>query len=177
MYGLKIGALTVYILTGIGFLILSIMMGNPAWLVPVGLVGAGYLVGVIHHASTCPHPDNMTINAIIITILTAMAAATATWFINHELGYGAMVASGFIGVLAGVTMPGNLAGAAYAASFVGMSATMVLPSLAVATMAGAVAGIIIVISTPVFGGIGGKGGTTAAAAVLMTAAFVFTVGV
>ncbi len=176
MYGLRRGALIIYIATGVAFLAFSAVTGNAAWLVPVGLVAAGYLIGVLRHASTCPHPKKMTITAILLTILTTIAAATATWFINHELGYGAMVASGFIGVLAGVTLAEHLAGAAYTASFVGMSATMVLPSPAAATVAGAVVGIIIVISTPVFRGIGGKGGTAAAAAVLMTAAFVFTVG-
>ncbi len=176
MGGLKLGGWTVYIATGMGFLVFAALTGQSMWLIPVALIAIGYLLGLSKHLVACPEPQIMSKNRIIYTMLATIGAAGLTWFINHELGYGAMIASGLIGVIAGVTLPNDLAGAAYAASFAGMSANFVLPTLGTALIAGSLAGIIVVATVPIFGGIGGKGGTTAAAAVLMTAALVFTVG-
>ncbi|MFY9416837.1 MAG: hypothetical protein WAQ41_07335, partial [bacterium] len=74
----------------------------------------------------------------------------------------------FVGIVAGIVLPADLAGAAYTASFVGMSATAVLPSLGFALLAGIVVGIVIISTGPVYAGMGGKGGTTAATSVLIT---------
>ncbi|HHW92761.1 MAG TPA: hypothetical protein GX735_08720 [Firmicutes bacterium] len=104
----------------------------------------------------------------LLTILVATIAAACTWYINHDLGYGAIIASSLVGVAAGIILPGDLAGAAYTASFVGMSANFVLPSLAVSILAGIVVGIVIIATGPVYAGVGGKGGTTAATSVLIT---------
>jgi hypothetical protein len=107
-------------------------------------------------------------NRALLTVLVAVIAATCTWYINHQLGYGAVIASSFVGIVAGIVLPADLAGAAYTASFVGMSATAVLPSLGFALLAGIVVGIVIISTGPVYAGMGGKGGTTAATSVLIT---------
>lgn len=97
-----------------------------------------------------------------ITFLCAFIGAVITWYIQHEMGYSAIVANGIVGVLAGILLAPALAGATYTASFVGMSATSVLPTLGAAALAGAVVGVVIILTTEIYAGIGGKGGTTAA---------------
>lgn len=106
--------------------------------------------------------------AKFITILCAFIGTTITWYINHEMGYGAIVANGMIGVLAAILLPAPLAGATYTASFVGMSASAVIPSLMWAGVGGLIVGLVIVLTAEVYAGIGGKGGTTAALSVLIT---------
>ncbi|SDY47510.1 hypothetical protein [Tindallia californiensis] len=95
-------------------------------------------------------------------IIAAIIATSVTWFINHEMGYGAFIANGSVGVIAAVLLPGPLAGAAYAASFVGMSGLNVLPTFGVSLLGGLVCGIVLALTGEIYAGIGGKGGTTAA---------------
>lgn len=101
-------------------------------------------------------------------IITCMIATSVTWFINHEMGYGPIIANGIIGVIAAVLLPGALAGAAYTSSFVGMSGLNVLPSFGIALLGGLIVGIIISLTAEIYAGIGGKGGTTAALAAQIT---------
>lgn len=98
----------------------------------------------------------------------AFAGVIFTWFLNHQMGYGAIVANGLVGVIAAVLLPGPLAGITYTASFVGMSSTAVIPSLLGAATGGLIAGIILLATTEIYAGIGGKGGTTAALVSLIT---------
>ncbi|SET07050.1 hypothetical protein SAMN05660297_01299 [Natronincola peptidivorans] len=102
------------------------------------------------------------------TFLCGFFAVVITWYINHEMGYGALVANGLVGVLAAIFLPGPLAGAAYAASFVGMSGLAVIPSMGVAALGGVVVGIVLVFTGEIYAGVGGKGGTTAALSVQIT---------
>ncbi|KAB3533436.1 hypothetical protein [Alkaliphilus serpentinus] len=97
----------------------------------------------------------------------AILSVNITWYLNHGMGYGAIIANGLVGVLVAILLPGHLAAAAYTASFVGMSSIAVLPSIAVATGAGIIVGILLVITAEVYAGIGGKGGTTAALATII----------
>lgn len=100
--------------------------------------------------------------------ICCIIGTTLTWFINHQMGYGAIVASGLVGVLAAILLPTSLAGATYTASFVGMGSTTIIPSIMVALFAGIIVGLIVVSTTEIYAGIGGKGGTTAALATLLT---------
>lgn len=104
----------------------------------------------------------------LITLVCAVLGTALTWIINHELGYGAIIANGLIGVAAGVLLPASLAGVTYTASFVGMSSTAIIPSLTGALVGGFIVGVIILTTTEIYTGIGGKGGTTAALASLIT---------
>jgi hypothetical protein len=101
-------------------------------------------------------------------IICAIAGTTLSWFINHEIGFGAIVASGLVGVIAAILLPASLAGTAYTASFVGMSSTSIIPSLGAALLAGLIVGIMIIFTTEIYAGIGGKGGTTAALSTIIT---------
>lgn len=106
----------------------------------------------------------------IYILLCSFIGVTFTWFINHEMGYGAVVANGLVGVIAAILLPGSLAGVTYTASIVGMSSTAVIPSLTGASLGGLVVGIIIIITADIYQGIGGKGGTTAALSTIITRA-------
>lgn len=101
-------------------------------------------------------------------ILCSLSGVIFTWFLNHEMGYGAIVANGLVGVIAAILLPAQLAGVTFTASFVGMSSTAIIPSLAGAALGGIIVGLIIIFTTEIYAGIGGKGGTTAALASIIT---------
>jgi hypothetical protein len=103
-------------------------------------------------------------------LLTTVISATVTWWLNNQLGLGPVVASGMIGVLAALLLPNELAVAAYTASFAGMSALPVLASAPMALLAGVLVGLIFMVALPAYQGFGGKLGTIAACAVLLTVA-------
>lgn len=98
----------------------------------------------------------------------AFIGVTFTWFLNHKMGYGPIVANGLIGVIAAILLPGPLAGILYTASFVGMSSTAIIPSILGASLGGLVVGIVLLTTTEIYAGIGGKGGTTAALSSIIT---------
>lgn len=95
-------------------------------------------------------------------ILCSLISVLITWFINHEMGYGAVIANGLVGIIAATFLPGDLAGVTYTSSFVGMSSLTVLPDMGGAALAGVIVGLIIVSTAEIYAGFGGKGGTTAA---------------
>lgn len=95
-------------------------------------------------------------------LIGTVLAAALTWYINHKMGYGPIIANGLIGVVAAVLFNSRLAGAFYVASFVGMSGAAVIPSVFFAGIGGLISGIVIILSPEVYAGMGGKGGTIAA---------------
>lgn len=101
-------------------------------------------------------------------LICALIGVTFTWFLNHQMGYGAIVANGLIGVIAAIILPGHLAGITYTASFVGMSSIVIIPSLLGAVLGGLIVGMILLTTSEIYAGIGGKGGTTAALASIIT---------
>lgn len=101
-------------------------------------------------------------------LLCSFIGATFTWFINHEMGYGAIIANGLVGVMAATFLPNDLAGLTYTSSFVGMSSLLVIPSIGAAALGGLIVGIVMLITAEIYVGIGGKGGTTAALSTIIT---------
>ncbi len=99
--------------------------------------------------------------SLLLIIGTALSAAL-TWYLNHGLGYGPIIANGIVGVVVGLVFSSKKAGAFYTASFIGMSSQGVVSSMTLAGLIGLVAGFVIVFSQDVYAGVGGKGGTTAA---------------
>lgn len=110
--------------------------------------------------------------AQIQTMICAIAGVVITWFLNHQMGYGAIIANGMVGVIAAALLPAPLAGATYSASFVGMSGLGVIPSLFASVIGGVVVGLVLVLTPEIYAGIGGKGGTTAALSAQITRAIV-----
>ena len=110
--------------------------------------------------------------AKINTVIFAIIGAVATYYINHTMGYGAIIANGLVGVTGAVLLSGPLSVAVFVASFVGMSGAAVIPSIAWAAVGGCVCGFILAFTSEIYAGIGGKGGTTAALSVQITRAIV-----
>ncbi len=108
--------------------------------------------------------DNFGISMIV---LVALIATPLTYYLNVIRGHGAVLASGFVGLLGGLILPiipeigGTLAVVAICASFAGMSNKARCPSIWMLSLAGLFIGVIFVYSAPVFGGVGGKLGTIA----------------
>lgn len=98
---------------------------------------------------------------IFLIVGTGLSAAI-TWYLNHVLGYGPVIANGLVGIVVGLFFSSKNAGAFYTASFIGMSSLGIVPSMTLAGVIGLVAGIVIIFSQEVYAGVGGKGGTTAA---------------
>lgn len=105
-------------------------------------------------------------------LICAFIAVILTWYLNHEMGYGAIVSNGLVGVLAAILLPKPLDGITYTASFVGMSCSTIIPSLLGAAIGGIIVAVILLLTTEIYKGIGGKGGTTAALSTLITRAIV-----
>jgi len=110
----------------------------------------------------------MFVNKQIKIFLSAFVGVVMTYYINHNIGYGALIANGIVGIIAATLLAPDLAGAMYTASFVGMSGVNVIPSLFGAAIGGVIVGLVIIFTIPVYSGIGGKGGTTAAFSTLVT---------
>jgi hypothetical protein len=106
------------------------------------------------------------------TLLCTFVSVIVTWFINHKIGYGAIVANGIVGVIAAVLLPEKLAGVTYTASFVGMSSIAVIPTFITAALGGVLSGMVILATSEIYAGIGGKGGTTAALSTIITKAII-----
>ena len=104
----------------------------------------------------------------LFVLLCAFAGVTLTWFINHEMGYGAVIANGLVGIMAATFLPNELAGVTYTSSLVGMSSLAVIPSLGAAALGSLIVGIVLLTTAPIYAGFGGKGGTTAALSTMIT---------
>ena len=101
-------------------------------------------------------------------LIGGFIAASITWLLNHTMGFGPIIANGIVGVVVPICLSPKLAGAYYVSSFVGMSSISIMPSMIVAGFGGMLAGLVIVFSTDIYGGIGGKGGTIATISTLLT---------
>jgi len=113
----------------------------------------------------CPGPCA----AFVLSGLAAAGGAAATYILAQETLLGVVAASGAVGLGAAFFLRGrSLDLPAYAGAFVGMSSPAVLPSLGLVVFAGFLAGCIYEAVHGIFEGVGGRLGTMAAAAVLLT---------
>lgn len=103
-------------------------------------------------------------------LICSVISSAITWYLNHVIGFENIVANGLVGVLTAILLPGPLAAATYTASFVGMSGTAVITSVFGAAVGGIIVGTIWILTSEVYAGIGGKGGTTACLSVHITRA-------
>ncbi|TJX14327.1 hypothetical protein E9840_06630 [Tissierella creatinini] len=104
----------------------------------------------------------------IYIFICSFLGVTLTWFINHKMGYGAVIANGLVGVMAAIFLPNDLAGIAYTSSFVGMSSLEVIPSMTAAALGSVIVWLVFLTTAEIYSGIGGKGGTTAALSTIIT---------
>lgn len=104
----------------------------------------------------------------IYILICAFIGVTVTWFLNHEMGYGAVISNGLVGVTASAFLPEDLAGITYTSSFVGMSSMDVIPNMGAAVLGSIVVGVVLLSTAEIYAGYGGKGGTTAALSTIIT---------
>ncbi|WP_255194217.1 hypothetical protein [Natronobeatus ordinarius] len=120
------------------------------------------------HSDPLPEP---TTN--VLAVGYSIAGAAITYAISVRLGRGPVLASSVVGIVGGLALPAFhpavgelLAAAVFCASFVGMVSPDRLPGEIRVGLAGAVAGLVFVYTTPYLGGSGGKLGTIAFGACL-----------
>lgn len=108
-------------------------------------------------------------------LVVALIATPLTFYLNCDRGNGPVLASGAVGLVAGLILPllfpqngYTLAVVAICASFTGMSNTKRCPVFWHILIAGLFTGILFVFTTPLLGGAGGKLGTIAFASILST---------
>ncbi len=107
-------------------------------------------------------------------IVYATVGAVLTFVLSHRYKAGPVLASGVIGLLAGLLLPlahgaetgGLYAVSAFCGSFAGMSGLERFKHAGWMVPAGAVCGLILMYSAPFIGGAGGKLGTAAFGAVI-----------
>jgi hypothetical protein len=153
-----------YILIGIAMLLSAFIAHKFLWdRALIFMIIMFFSIGLVEQFEELKGFKQNKLNLVNLEIIIgAFLAAALTWYINHNLGIGPIIANGIIGVVVALVFPSKLAGAYYVASFVGMSAQSIMPSMIFAGVGGVLAGIIIVLSEEAYNGIGGKGGTTAA---------------
>ena len=166
----KILGLIAFIGTGIGLIISSIKStDNTLLMMILGIIAIFYFVGLKeYYKELMEHREGKKLHKSYSVLASSFFAVTITWYLNHTLNLGPVVANGIVGVLALLILPKSLAGMTFTSSFVGMSSVAVIPSLAAAGLGGIIVGLIILTTGEIYVGIGGKGGTTAAISTWIT---------
>lgn len=163
--------LLAFMAVGVGLIVSTIINDDNLYKTEILiLLSAFYLMSLWDHYRQIPEKDvaGLFSNANIQMMICALAGTTATWFINHEIGYGSIIANGLVGIVAASILPEKLAGITYTSSLVGMSSLSVLPTIWSAILAGFIIGLIFLFTSDIYAGIGGKGGTTASIAAIVT---------
>ena len=136
----------------------------------VGCLSVAAFGGLAPGTGSVPEP---TVAAGLV--VAAAVAALCTFLVSVRLDHGPVVGSAVVGLVAGVVCPplfaagDAVAAVAFCASFAGMATPERIPGLGPMLLAGGVAGIVFVGATPYFVGFGGKLGTIAFTACLVTA--------
>lgn len=110
----------------------------------------------------------MILNKKTQIVLTALMGTILTYYLNVTLNIGPVVASGLVGIIASIFLPADLSIIAYTAAFAGMSSALVLVSYPMVIVTGLLVGGIFILTQPIYQGFGGKLGTIAACAVIIT---------
>lgn len=163
--------LIAFIATGGGLIISTAIHEKNFYKTEIVIIfGCFFAISLIEHFRKVLKRDNkFRINKKSFHILIcSFAGSTLTWYINHRMGYGAVIANGLVGVMAATFLPNSLAGITYTSSFVGMSSLAVIPSIGAAAIGSLIVGLILLITVEIYAGIGGKGGTTAALSTIIT---------
>ncbi|HHX65174.1 MAG TPA: hypothetical protein GX702_09835 [Chloroflexi bacterium] len=145
-----------------GLAVLEAWTGHPIAGAILTLAGAGLAFGTAQEGLAL-HRTGITSTwdvKDLYRFVAVLAGAVITYILNVDLGLGAVVASGLVGVLAAVLLP-DYGVPLYCGSFVGMASPTLLPNHIGVAAAGAVAGLVFVLCIDLFDGFGGKLGTIA----------------
>lgn len=163
--------LIAFIATGGGLIISTIINEENFYKTEILImVGCLFAISLVDHFRQITRKNDLfNINEKgIFVLICSFIGVVLTWYINHEMGYGPVIANGLVGVIAAICLPNKLAGIMYTSSFIGMSSLNVIPSVGAAAMASFIVTLILLTTTEVYAGIGGKGGTTAALSTIIT---------
>lgn len=136
----------------------------------VGCLSVAALGGLAPGTGSVPEP---TLAAGLV--VAAAVAALATFAVSVRLDHGPVVGSAVVGLVAGTVCPplfaagDAVAAVAFCASFAGMATPERIPGPGAMLLAGGITGVAFVGAAPYFVGFGGKLGTIAFAACLVTA--------
>lgn len=95
-----------------------------------------------------------------LTILALTAGAFITFYLNHSIGLGGVLASAAVGLIGAWTFK-SYATAIYCGSFIGMACSQIFSNPLSLLVASLISGIVFVLSMFMFVGFGGKLGFTA----------------
>lgn len=133
----------------------------------------GWLVGLVYESvkewkAAYLSGKDLTFNLSqdFLSFLSVFFGALITFWISVYMGFGAVVASSLVGILAALLLK-QYAAAIFCGSFVGMASPECFCYQNV-VIAGAISGLIFVLGKHVFNGFGGKLGTTAFAGCVFT---------
>jgi len=129
-----------------------------------------YLYVVSFFAREIHEPLVETQSENIKLLVTAMIATFVTYMLNVQLGFGAVVASGLVGLISSCLLPAPLSVMAYTGAFVGMSSATRFPNVWYTIVAGCVVGLVYILTRRVYQGFGGRLGTVAAVSVILASA-------
>lgn len=163
--------LIAFIATGGGLIISTAINEENFYKTEILIVfGCFFAISLADHFKNLPEKDEKArINKRRLHVLTcSFIGVTLTWFINHKMGYGPVIANGLVGVMAAIFLPNSLAGITYTSSFIGMSSLSVISSIGAAALSSLIVGSILLLTVEIYSGIGGKGGTTAALSTIIT---------
>lgn len=163
--------LGMFLLAAVGIALLAGSFAEASgWkLIALTVIGLFFCLGLGAHFFALKRDSGTERSTKLMFIMTAaVISAAATWGLREGLDLNPCVASGLVGIVGALVLPGKLAAVVYAASFVATSSLPVLSGLPMVLCAGTLVGCIYYLALPVYEGIGGKLGTIAAGAVLAT---------
>jgi len=173
----------------VGFLVLTIIvllvygLGTiEAWgLQPIAgialtiiTLGLLYKIANLARGLSNVQADGLFTQQNLLNFLAVVGGLVVTFYLNHTIGLGAVVAAGLVQILAALILPkygAPIATGAYA----GMASCNLLCDPTGEVIAAVTAGLVFVLTTPVFGGFGGKLGTIGVSGCIATG--LCTVGV
>lgn len=161
----KLLGLIAFIATGGGIIISTAANERNFYKTEILLIfGCFFAISLVDHFKNLVDKDDKVIinKKRLYILICSFIGVTFTWFINHKMGYGPVIANGLVGVMAATFLPNDLAGITYTTSFVGMSSLAVIPSMLAAILGSIIVGFVFLTTAEIYSGIGGKGGTTAA---------------
>lgn len=167
----RLFGLIAFIVTGVGLLVSTAVKDRSFYKTEIIIIiGSLFVISIVDHFKKVIEKDDKTRGQQnkFYVLICAFVGVTLTWFINHRMGYGPIIANGLVGVMAAIFLSNQLASITYTSSFVGMSSLSVIPSMTAAALGSLVVGIILLVTMEIYEGIGGKGGTTAALSTIIT---------
>jgi hypothetical protein len=161
--------LSVMVIVLLGFTAYEAWNAHPVAGIIVAVVLVGALTEILRESRRvpCRQLSEALQKEGVFTGLAVLGGALLTYVLACSVGLSAVNASALVGLLAALVMP-TYAVPIYCGSFVGMSSIQLLHSHGEMAIAGAVAGLLYMLTDGAFPGIGGKLGTIAFTGAVLT---------